>query len=187
MKDIFFNTVREIYLQKNKDMILQSLKKKEEKIEGVFSHHYHQEEGEHYNLYKRPINLHIFIELKGNNSEITAVSPNHSMFKEPKKVIELLLPYIYEQKHKDALEKLINGEEIKTKIDVECQANKLVYFFKELFEGERTTFTTKKNLGKWIMNNFRFLKNEYADFKADTIQRTLMRDCKPPKKPIKIE
>lgn len=185
MKDIFFNTVREIYLQKNKDMILQSLKKNEEKIEGIFSHHYHQEEGEHYNSQKQPIISNISIASIERDSEFTF--SNHSMFKEPKKVIELLLPYIYEQKHKDALEKLINGEEIKTKIDVECQANKLVYFFKELFEGERTTFITKKNLGKWIMDNFRFLKNEYTDFKEDTIQRTLMRDCKPPKNPIKIE
>lgn len=116
MENIFFNIMQEFYLQKKKDVELQSLKKNEERINELFSH-YHQEKVGHYNLYKRPINLHIFIELKGNNSEITAVSPNHSMFKEPKKVIELLLPYIYEQRHKDALKKLINGEEINTKID----------------------------------------------------------------------
>lgn len=37
------------------------------------------------------------------------------------------------------------------------------------------------------MKNFRFLNNgKFREFKQDTIQRTLMRDCKPPKNPIKI-
>lgn len=146
MKQEFFNIMQEFYLQKKRNMGLQLLKKNEERINELFSH-YHQEKVGHYNLHKLPIILNIS-ESKGNNSEFTTVSPNHSMLKEPEKVIGLLSPYIYSQNHKEALKQLINGEKINTKIDIECQANKLIYFFKELFEADKATFLTKKNLGK---------------------------------------
>lgn len=123
----------------------------------------------------------------------THSSPHHSMFKEPRKVIASLSPYVYEQEKKEILNKIINGEETNIKVDMELKAKELVYLFKELFEKGRTTFTSKEKLSEWIIKNFRFFNNSYEDainykdFKKDTIQKTLMRDCKPPKNPILIE
>lgn len=115
------------------------------------------------------------------------IPKSQSKFTQPEKVIKLLSPYIYGQDNINSLVDAINGKEINTKIEIECQANKLIYFFKELFETDKTSFTTKKELSKWIIKNFRFLNNgKFCEFKQDTIQRTLMRDCKPPKNPIKI-
>lgn len=146
--------MKEIYLQITNDMVAKSLKKNEERIKEIFSHHYHQEEGRYYYLQKQPIIFNIFLESKENNSKFTVVSPNHSMFKEPKKVIELLSTHIYGQNHKEALKKLINGEEINIKIDIECQANKLIYFFKELFEAGETSLYCQKEIIKMDYEKF---------------------------------
>lgn len=111
------------------------------------------------------------------------------MFEEPEKIIQKLSSYIYLNDDKSALKKLIYGEEIDNKIKIELQAKQIVFLFKDLFDRQKTFFTSKKKLSEWIILNFKFLYSdvEYKDFKEDTIQRVLMRNEKPPRNPIIIE
>ena len=111
------------------------------------------------------------------------------MFEEPEKIIQKLSSYIYLNDEKSALKKLIYVEEIDNKIKIELQAKQIVFLFKDLFDRQKTFFTSKKKLSEWIILNFKFLYSdvEYKDFKEDTIQRVLMRNEKPPRNPIIIE
>ncbi|RXM39622.1 hypothetical protein BOQ62_10645 [Chryseobacterium sp. CH21] len=108
-------------------------------------------------------------------------------FLHPENVFDSLSPYIHEE-FIEPLRKLIFGE--KNNVDKEItfrgSSNMLVYFFKQLYDGGHLIADSKEQISEWIIKNFMFYDEEdYKKFKKDTIQKTLMRDCKPPKREVK--
>ncbi|MCW2462601.1 hypothetical protein [Elizabethkingia anophelis] len=105
-------------------------------------------------------------------------------FRTPDNVHKALVPHI-SVIFTESLKTLINGENLTTPIEIRVGSSTLVYFFKQLYNKGYLIADSKEKISEWIINNFYFYdEGEYKQFKKDTIQRTLMRDCKPPKKEI---
>lgn len=108
-------------------------------------------------------------------------------FLHPKNVFDSLSPYIHEE-FIESFRKLIFSElnSVEKEITFRGSSNMLVYFFKQLYDGGHLIADSKEQISEWIIKNFLFYDEEdYKKFKRDTIQKTLMRDCKAPKKEVK--
>ncbi|MCT4237905.1 hypothetical protein HZP42_16105 [Elizabethkingia anophelis] len=108
-------------------------------------------------------------------------------FRTPDNVYTALIPYVSEE-FNESLKALINGENTPSTIEIRVNSNTLVYFFKQLYNKSHLIADSKEKLSEWIISHFQFYdEGKYKRFKKDTIQRTLMRDCKPPRKEIKYQ
>ena len=108
-------------------------------------------------------------------------------FRTPDNVYTALLPYVSEE-FNESLKALINGENPPSSIEIRVNSNTLVYFFKQLYNKSHLIADSKEKLSEWIISHFQFYdEGKYKLFKKDTIQRTLMRDCKPPRKEIEYQ
>ncbi|GEN72169.1 hypothetical protein [Chryseobacterium lathyri] len=143
------------------------------------------------NITKLAMNLRFeypyFLHSEGAFAKKVAKSQEPIKFLHPENVLSSLKPYINEE-FNASLGKLIFGEV--TNVDKEIafrgSSNMLVYFFKQLYEDGHLIADSKEQISEWIIKNFMFYDEEdYKKFKKDTIQKTLMRDCKPPKREVK--
>lgn len=112
-------------------------------------------------------------------------------FTSPDKVFQALIPHLQDANQDtnfiEPLRKIIFAERAtsESKINFKCGSATLVYFFKQLYINNVLKARTKEDISDWIIQNFKFYhKPTPADFKADTIQKTLMRECSSPKKII---
>jgi hypothetical protein len=108
-------------------------------------------------------------------------------FLHPENVFNSLLPHIQDE-FNEPLRKLIFGEHtnVDKEINFRGSSNKFVYFFKQLYEDSHLIADSKEQISEWIVKNFLFYDEEnFKNFKKDTIQKTLMRDSKPPRTKIK--
>ena len=112
-------------------------------------------------------------------------------FTSPDKVFQALIPHLQDANQNtnfiEPLRKIIFAERAtsESKINFKCGSATLVYFFKQLYINNLLKARIKEDISDWIILNFKFYHAaQFKDFQADTIQKTLMRECDPPLKII---
>ncbi len=122
-----------------------------------------------------------------NDKETTAIKVTKNQepikFTHPENVFNSLLPHIQDG-FNESLRKLIFGEQttVDKEIEFKGSSNKLVYFFKQLYDMNHLVTNSKEKISDWIISNFRFYDEEdFKKFRKTTIQKTLMRECKEPR------
>lgn len=99
-----------------------------------------------------------------------------------------LKPYFTDNTH-SLLEKLLNSESTSTgsKIVFNQSGICLTYFLKELYNKQIIISNSKTTIQNWLIENFQYkYRGSIKDFTANTIQKTLFRDEKPPKHVIEL-
>lgn len=127
--------------------------------------------------------------LHNKNIPVTKVVKSQEFIKflYPENIFDSLSPYIHEE-FNESFRKLIFGELINVDKEIifRGSSNMLVYFFKQRYDEGHLIGDSKEQISAWIIKNFMFYDEEYyKNFKRDTIQKTLMRDCKAPKKEVR--
>ena len=112
-------------------------------------------------------------------------------FTSPDKVFQALIPHLQDANQDtnfiEPLRKIIFAERAtsESKINFKCGSATLVYFFKQLYINNVLKARIKEDISDWIILNFKFYHAaQFNDFQADSIQKTLMRECDPPLKII---
>lgn len=143
------------------------------------------------NITKLAMNLRFdypdFLDNKQPTAKKVTKSQESLKFLYPENVFDSLSPYITEE-FNESFRKLIFGElaNVVKEITFRGGSNMLVYFLKQRYDEGHLIADSKEQVSEWIIKNFMFYDEEdYKKFKKDTIQKTLMRDCKPPKKEVK--
>lgn len=193
------NYIKYIYAKKDFDLKITKFKSLEnsdinEELEKLANEYYSKLEvlaNYKDNITKLAMNLRFeypyFLHNEGAFAKKVAKSQEPIKFLHPENVLSSLEPYINEE-FSASLGELIFGEltNVDKEITFRGSSNMLVYFFKQLYEDGHLIADSKEQISEWIIKNFMFYDEEdYKKFKKDTIQKTLMRDCKPPKREIK--
>lgn len=86
-------------------------------------------------------------------------------------VFETLKPFLKQTSFEERFKKLLNGENITEKIDVNCGSHTFVHFIRTLNKDNILTALNLEIINNWIVNNFRFKKGSgYEIFKKETIK-----------------
>lgn len=104
------------------------------------------------------------------------------------KIFSSLKPYFAENVH-SVLKNLMYSENNHSgnKIVFHQAGACLTYFFKTLYNKSIIISNSKTTVQNWMIENFQYMHNGSAkDFTANTIQKTLFRDEKPPKHVIEL-
>ncbi|MDQ0780566.1 hypothetical protein [Chryseobacterium sp. W4I1] len=104
------------------------------------------------------------------------------------KVFIALKPYFTENSQ-SLLKKLLDSESTSTRSKIVFNQSGicLTYFLKELYNRQIIISNSKTTVQNWLIENFLYTyKGSIKDFTANTVQKTLFRDEKPPKHVIEL-
>lgn len=123
-------------------------------------------------------------EVLTKNKVVTEFEKSNVLVKfiEPENVYKSLVNYLNNSDDEENLKNLLlENVTPSNKIQINSNANTIIYFFKSLKKDSYLVSKTNADISLWIIKNFLFFHNkEYKIFKKDTVQKTLDRDGKVP-------